>query len=490
MRRRFLSSLSCVLVTVALAVTGCSLTSSGSSSVAASRSSEVVEFKPIQPEEWKLPNGLTVVYLKDDELPLVRGRLFIRGGDLWGPEAPVGVVGAMGGQMRQGGAGGLSADQLDQSLEELAASVASSFSNEFGGAAFSCLGSDIERVFKIFSDVVLRPRFEGDRLALWKGQALEAIRRRAEDPGTVASIAFSQILYGNTPYGRVEVEKDVAAISRDQMIALHQKFVRPDGAILVVTGRIERAAVEKLVEQHFGAWEPRGSVLPPAPPISTDPKPGVYFITLPFSQASVQMGQLGLPRLTPDYPAIDIFNEVFGSSGFGSRLMQKVRTELGLTYGVSGGIAPGVVKGVNYMFLQTKADSVAAAMEASMGVLAGMQSNPPTEEEMSEKKTAVRNSYVLNFDSIDEIAVRNARLKLLDYPVDYDQTYLEKITSVSPEAVQEVAKKRWDRSKFIFVVVGNEAAYANLQKAMAERSHALHGFDLVKMRFESALVRE
>lgn len=490
MRRRFFCSLSCVLVAVALGVSGCSLTSETAASRAVSRSSEVSEFKPIQPEEWQLANGLKVVYLKDDELPLVRGRLFIRGGSLWGPESPVGIVGAMGEQMRQGGAGQLSADQLDQALEELAASVGSSFSGEFGGAAFSCLGSDIDRVFKIFSDVVLRPRFEGDRLSLWKGQALEAIRRRSEDPSTVASIAFAQILYGNTPYGRVEVERDIAAISRDQMFSLHQKFVRPDGAILVVTGRIDRPAVEKLVEEHFGAWEPRGSALPPAPPITIDPKPGVYFITLPFSQASVQMGQLGVPRLTPDYPAIDIFNEVFGSSGFGSRLMQRVRTELGLTYGVSGGIAPAVVKGVNYMFLQTKAESVAAAMEASMGVLAGMQAQPPTDEEMGEKKTAVRNSYVLNFDSIDEIAVRNARLKLLEYPSDYDQTYLEKIGGVSKNAVQEVAQKRWDPSTFVFVVVGNDAAYASLQKAMAERTSALHRFDLVKMRFESALVRD
>jgi predicted Zn-dependent peptidase len=466
------------------------MTAGRGSSAASSRSLEVAEFKPIQPEEWKLANGMTVIYLKDDELPLVRGRLFIRGGALWGPQSPVGIVGAMGEQMRQGGAGALSADQLDQELEELAASVSSSFSSEFGGAAFSCLGSDVDRVFKIFSDVVLKPHFEGDRLALWKGQALEAIRRRSEDPSTVASIAFAQIVYGDTPYGRVEVEKDVAAISREQLQSLHQKFVRPDGALLVVTGRIDKAAVEKLVEQHFGAWEPRGSALPPAPPVAVDPKPGIYFINLPFSQASVQMGQLGLPRLTPDYPAIDIFNEVFGSSGFGSRLMQKVRTELGLTYGVSGGIAPGVVKGVNYVFLQTKAESVAAAMAESVGVLVGMQAAPPTDEEMSEKKTAVRNSYVLNFDSIDEIAVRNARLKLLNYPSDYDQTYLEKITAVSPDAVRDVAQRRWDPSKFVFVVVGNDAAYASLQRAVAEQKGPLHGFDLVKMRFESALVKE
>ena len=454
----------------------------------ASRVAEVAQFSPVVPEEWKLSNGLTVLYLKDDELPLVRGRLFIRGGSLWGPDSPRGAVGAMGDQMRQGGAAGLSADSLDLQLEELAAAVTSSFSAEFGGVSFSCLQGDVDRVFEIFSDVALRPRFEGDRLSLWKGQAIEGIRRRKEDPSTVASIAFTQLVYGDTPYGRVTVERDVSSISREILVLLHKEFVQPEGALLVVTGRIERADAERLIEKHFGSWEARGSVLPPPPPVPNEPAPGIYFITLPFSQASVQMGQLGVPRLTPDYPAIDIFNEIFGSSGFGSRLMQKVRTELGLTYGVYGAISPGTVRGVNSIFLQTKADSVAPAIKESLAVLQGLQAEVPRREEMEEKKTALRNSYILNFDSLDEIAIRRARLKLLEYPADYDQTYLPKIGAVTPEDVRTVAQSRWDEGKFVVVVVGNEAAYKALESSLQKGDGWKIPFDLKKLRFESAIV--
>ncbi len=485
MRTRIIAALlSLALVTSS----GCSLGGLSTDRAAVSRADEVAQFKPIQPEEWRLENGLRVVYLKDDELPLVKGRLFIRGGSLWGPSSPVGAVSAMGDQMRQGGAGSRSADMLDQELEELAASVSSSFSTEFGGVAFSSLASDLDKVFPIFADVALRPRFEGDRLALWKGQSLESIRRRAEDPSAVASIAFTQLLYGDSPYGRVTVERDVQSISRDLLVSLHQKFVKPDGALLVVTGRVDRVVVENLVERHFGSWKARGELLPPAPAVNYEPKPGIYFIELPFSQAAVQMGHLGVPRLTPDYPAIDMFNEVFGTSGFGSRLMQKVRTELGLTYGVYGGIAPAVVKGVNYVFLQTKADSVAPAIQESIGVLSKLQAAPPTEEEMEEKKTAIQNSFVLNFDSIDDIAVRNARLKLLEYPADYDQTYLSKVEKVTPISVQEVAQNRWDAKKFVIVVVGNETAYQRLERAMTDKNDPLDTLPLYKLRFESAIV--
>jgi predicted Zn-dependent peptidase len=107
---------------------------------------------------------------------------------------------------------------------------------------------------------------------------------------------------------------------------------------------------------------------------------------------------------------------------------------------------------------------------------------------MDEKRTAIGNSFVLNFDSIDEIAVRNARLTLLNYPKDYDQTYLAKIGEVTAEGVREVAQKRWDPSKFVIVVVGNSAAYANLQKAMGTAKSGVGRFGLNKLRFESAIL--
>jgi zinc protease len=295
-------------------------------------------------------------------------------------------------------------------------------------------------------------------------------------------------MYGDTPYGRVTVERDIAEISRDLLVSLHRDFVKPDGAIMVITGRINRQDAQRLVEKHFGGWQARGSALPAPPPVPTEPTPGIYFITLPFSQASVQMGQLGVPRLTPDYPAIDMFNEIFGTSGFGSRLMQKVRTELGLTYGVYGGISPGVVRGTNSIFLQTKAESVAPAIKESLAVLTGLQERPPLTGEMEEKKNALRNSYVLNFDSLDEIAIRRARLKLLEYPADYDKTYLPKIGVVTPEDVQQVAQSRWQEKSFVVVVVGNEAAYRALESSLRSGEGWKKPFELKRLRFESAIV--
>lgn len=457
-----------------------------------SRADEVASFKPVVPEVWKLANGLEVIYLPDDELPLVRGRLFMRGGSLWTPTAPNGAVVAMGEQMRSGGIAALSADDLDKELEKLAAGIITSFGAEFGSAAFSCLASDFDTVFKIFSEVLLSPRFESDKLALWKGQALEGIRRRKEDAATVAGTAFNQILYKGTPYGQVTLSSDVAKITRTELQRLHKELVKPDGAVLVITGRVSKGEIADTVERFLGGWKSRGTPLPPPPAVDNEPKPAIYFVELPFSQATIYAGQLGVPRLTPDAPAIEVFNEVFGSSGFGSRLMQRVRTDRGLTYSIFGGIAPGTVKGSNYIVAQTKAESVGEALTESVQVLKELQQVAVPESDLVERKVGIKNSFVFNFESADNVAGRLAKLRLLGYPEDYDATYLPRIEAVSPKDVMEVANNRWNPEKFAVVIVGNETAYQRvlaLKASQSETSAAkiLRGFEVVKLGFDQAL---
>lgn len=450
---------------------------------------EVESFKPVEPVRWQLPNGLTVLYLEDNELPIAKGKLFLRGGSLWVNQDRLAAISAMGDQLRQGGAGKLDADQLDLELEKLAANVSSAFGSEFGSVSFNCLSDDLDRVFEIFSDVALRPRFNRERIALWKGQALEGIRRRAEDPSTVASLSYTQLLYKDTPYGRVIIEPDVARVDSAALHALHKEFVRPNGAILVITGRISKDKATQLVNAHFGSWAKReNGDLPPPPPVPHEPLPGVYFIKLPFAQTTVQMGQLGVPRLTPDYPAIDLFNEVFGSGGFGSRLMKRIRTELGLSYGTYGGIAPGAVRGNNYIFIQTKSESTAQAIVESMKVLGEMQNSPLPEAELEERKRSITKSFIFNFESPEAVIGRRARLELLKFPDDFDATYLPKIEMIGPPAVSDVAKNRWDLSKFVVVIVGNEGALKAVEEMMKNPPKVLQGMPFTQATFDSSLI--
>lgn len=445
-------------------------------------------YHPPPAEEWTLPNGLTVLFLRNPELPMVSGTLYIKGGALWEPRQKPGLLAATGNLMRQGGAGEVSADQLDRTLNQLSASISTSFGEELGIMNFSCLSSDVEQVLPLFSQVIQRPRFEQERLNLLRGMALEGIRRRRDDPGTIASTSFNQVLFAGTVYGQVIGERDVKNLARTDLIAAHREFVRPDGAYLVVSGDIARGDLERLVRDNFSSWQPRGAGMPPPPPIDTELEPAIYFVEMPFEQSTVIFGQRGVPRLTPDTLAIEGFNKIFGSLGFGSRLMNRIRSDLGLVYGISGSISPGVVQGENLVYLQTKAPSTGQAIVESLAILKSMQEGPILESEMKLMKDTSVNSFVFKFDTPGELVQRYALLRLLGYPADYDLRYIPGIKALTPEDIIEVARKRWQTESFVYVVTGNKTAYDSLLAAKEKEQSPLAGVRLIRAEFTDRLV--
>lgn len=450
--------------------------------------SEIMSYRPPAPQVFSLANGMTVYLLENTELPLVEGSLLIPGGSLWTDANEKGAASAMGSLMRTGGAGKRGPGELDRELEKLAASVDSSMGPENGAISFSCLSDDLDAVFGIFSDVVLHPRFDAGRLELMKMRSMEEIRRRADNPSAIAGISFRQLMYGDTPYGYVAGSADVARMNPRVVKKLFERFIRPQGAILAVSGNVNRPRLESLASRYFGSWENGGgSVSLEAPPVNSDPGPAIYFIDKPFQQATVYMGELGVPRFTPDWYDILIFNEVFGSGGhFGSRLMKEIRSDAGLVYSINGGVNPALSRGLNYIAFQTKAESTGDAVVRSLEVLRRMQAQPLSEEELRHASSSLVNSFIFKFDAPSDVVQRKAMQQIMHFPPDYDDTYIERIKGVTPASVQQVARQRWHPERFVIVVVGDSRAYSSLARLSGE-GEPLRGYPIKRADFGEEL---
>jgi len=434
-----------------------------------------------------MPNGLEVLFLPDGEIPMVRGTLLVRAGGLWEASDRVGSSGALAHLMRAGGAGNRTADALDRDLEKLSASIGATSGAESTAFSFACLSGDLDPVLGILSEVVLRPRFEEARLDLWKGQSLEAVRRRTDEPNTVAGLAFGELLYGWGPYGRYPLESDVRRISRSLLLELHRETIVPDGAIFAVTGAVSRQRIEELVGRYFGGWTAAGRAPRAAPPIEGEPRPGIYHVELPVVQSTIYLGQQGVPRLTEDYIAIDGFNEIFGASGFGSMLMQRIRTELGLAYSIYGAIMPGPVRGKNIIAVQTKAESSGMALVETLRVLHQVRTTEVSPEKLAEAKRSIANSFIFRFDDLEELLSRRALQTYLKYPADYDTAYLPRVAALTPAEVRQVGMRRWDPSRLVIVVVGDKKAYAAVEAAIAGGAPELAGYTLESLTFSGRL---
>jgi zinc protease len=415
-------------------------------------------FKPQQPKRIELSNGLVIFLQEDHELPFINGSILIRGGSRDEPADKVGLVTMYGQTWRTSGTATIDGDKLDDQLELKAARIETSGGSANTSLRWSSLKGDFDTVFASATDLLLHPAFKADKLSLAKRQMDTGISRRNDDASGIAIREAIKLVYGpSSPYARQAEYSTVAAVTLDDLRAWHDRTVQPNGMIVSVSGDFDSAAMEQKLRAAFEPL-PRGQVLATEKITFTDPKPGINFANKDdVNQSNVLIVGLGTERSNPDYYALSVMNEIF-SGGFSSRVVQNVRTKLGLAYSVDGAFGASYDHpGIFYVIAGTKSASTVAATKAMLDEVNRLKTVPPTAAELSKAKDDLLNSFIFRYDSPEKILGEQVTLAFYGYPSDFLEKYKEGIEKVTAADVSRVANKYVDQSKLGIVIVGNQS---------------------------------
>jgi zinc protease len=418
-------------------------------------------FSMPQPKRIALSNGMVIFLEEDHELPLISGRALIRGGARDVSPDKTGLAGILGAAWRTGGTQAQTGDQLDDFLAARAARVETGVGSDSASVSMDILKGDLDAVFPIWLEILRNPAFRAEKIELAKTQANAGIARRNDNPGGISGRESVKLGYGSdSPYARQSEYATIAAITHDDLVAFHDRFVHPNNIIVSFIGDFDSAAVEKRLRDAFASW-PRGTQAPKAPPAFTSAaKPGLYFVAKDeVTQASISMVHPGTTRDNPDYPALVVLNEVF-SGGFSGRLMANLRSQKGLTYGVGGGVGanwdyPGLFR----VSMATKSGSTLESLAALRAEVAKLTTAPVTPQELSLAKESILNAYVFQLDTRAKALSQRVLLEFYGYPADWYTTYPAKIEKVTAADVQRVAQKYVHPDQLAVLVVGNESDF-------------------------------
>jgi zinc protease len=413
-------------------------------------------FNPQQPKRIQLSNGMVVFLQENHELPIVGGTMRIRGGSIYEPAEKTGLTDIYGTVWRTGGTTKRTGDQLDDFLEARAAKVETGADDDSSTVSFNCLKGDFEDVFAVFNEVLREPAFRQDKIDLIKRQLDGIISRRNDDTDDIASREAEKLAYGkDNPYTRVDEYATIAAVTREDLVNWHQTYVNPSNIIFGVYGDFDLVQMEQLIRKTFESW-PDGARAREPKIEFTPAKPGIYFVAKDdVDQSNVQLVGLGITRKDPDYYAVVVMNEVL-SGGFASRLVNNLRSKLGLAYSVSGGVGSGWDhRGMDDFSMATKSSTTKDAIVGLQHELNDLIAHPPTPEEMKRSKDAILNSFVFNFDSKQKVLAEKMRYEFYGYPLDFLETFRSQIEKVTIDDVNRVAKKYIHPEGYPTLVVGN-----------------------------------
>ncbi len=406
---------------------------------------------------FTLPNGIKLYMLENHELPLVRGSALVRTGNLFDPADKVGLATITGMVMRTGGTSDKTGDQLDEQLENIAASVETSIDESFGTASFSCLKGNADEVLGVFRDVLTSPGFRQNKIDLAKTELRSGISRRNDDPHGIVEREFTDTVYGrNTPYGWQPEYATIDRITRDDVAGFYQRYFFPGNVMLAVTGDFSAAEMKAKLEKLFAGWTVKQPPVPPFPSLDAKAERGIFLATkTDVDQTFFSLGHLGGELRDRDYPALEVMADILGG-GFHSRLVQRVRTKLGYAYDVSA------YWGANYdhagLFQvsgSTKSASSVDTIKVIEEEIEKIRTSPVTAEELESAKQTVANSFVFNFDTPAKTLNRMLRYDYYGYPRDFIDRYQRAIQAVTREDVLRVARERLHSKDFTIVAVGN-----------------------------------
>jgi len=409
---------------------------------------------------YQLDNGMVVYLMEDHELPLVSGSAFFYTGDRLEPGDKVGLGELVGTVMRTGGTQKHSADELNQLLEQRAASVETGISTTAGSASFSSLTEDLPTVLNLFSEVMREPVFAPEKIDLAKTQLRGAIARRNDEPEEIAGREFRKLIYGQeSPYARTVEYATLDNISREDLQTFYQKYFYPNNMLLGIVGDFDTQTMRQLIQQQFGNWKPNPQLQrPKLPAVSQSKQGGVFFVNQPqLTQSNIYMGHLGGQFNNPDYPALDVLNGVL--NGFGGRLFNQVRSRQGLAYSVDATWNPAYdYPGMFIAGGQTRSDATVPFIKSVFAEIERIRTQPITAAELTYAKESVLNSFVFNFQSPSQTLSRLMRYEYYGYPNDFIFRYQRAIETTTIEDVQRVAQKYLQPQKIVTLVVGNATA--------------------------------
>lgn len=418
---------------------------------------ELPAFSLPKPTRTVLPNGLVVLVMEDHELPLVSVTARVRTGSLLEPADKLGVASMTGAQMRAGGTRALAPDALDRFLEDRAASIETGIGSDAGTAGMSVLKQDFVEVLQVFSDVLRQPRFDPARMEVAKRAAEAGIARQNDDPNGIASREFGKLMYGaDSPFARTSTYATVQAITRDDLVAWHARYLHPDQTILAVHGDITQAEALAAIRKVFGDWPrgPKQTITFPDPPKQS--ATGVYEVVKDdVAQASIRIGHMGSLKSTdPDYYAVQVLNEVLSGS-FTSRLFSTVRTQKGLAYSVGGAVGSQFTRVAPFsMGTSTKTATTAETIETLIAEARRIVAEPPTAQEIELAKQAILNSFIFSSATTEQVLGQQLTYEYYGVPLDWMERYRAGIEKVTPADTARVAKQYIKPEQFAILVVG------------------------------------
>ncbi len=414
-------------------------------------------------ESFSLENGLKVIVVENHKIPRVSFSLTVDMGAI--QEKEFAGYTDMAGQLLSKGTQSKTKAQIDEEVDFMGASLRTNSRGMFAAS----LRKHTDNLLKIMSDVLLNPSFPEEEFMKIKKQTLSGLASSKDDPNAIASNVAAVLRYGKDhPYGEIVTEKTVENITIDKCLEYYNNNFKPNISYLIVVGDITVDEAKPLVEQYFGDWANGYVQKKKFDTPKTPEKTSVDFVNKAGAVQSIVSVTypVDLKPGAEDEIKTRVLNTMLGGY-FASRLNANLREEKAYTYGAGSSLASDEEIGYFAAGASVRNEVTDSSIVQVLYELNKIRDEKADADEMTLVKNYLSGSFARSLENPQTVARFALNTIRYNLPEDYYATYLEKLSAVTAEDVQVMAKKYITPENAYILVVGNKDEVAEKLEAIA-----------------------
>jgi zinc protease len=412
------------------------------------------QVSPTQAQVVVSPGGIEAWHVQSDVVPLIAVAFTFEGGSAQDPADKPGVA-QMLSRLLDEGAGAYDSDAFQERLAARAIELSFNAGNDALGGSLKTLVKHADEAFDLLRLALTEPRFEDSAIERVRAQTIAGLRYQQNDPGVMATRRFFAEGFGGHPYGHPTsgTVESVAAITRDDLIALHSSIVTKGRVKIAVVGAIDAQRLGTLLDKVFGGL-PEAAPLSAVAPTALAQRGSRFVVDLDVPQSVIRFGTNGISWRDPDFIPAYVLNHVLGGGAFTSRLFQEVREKRGLAYSVGTSLVSYRSAAMTWGYTATKNERVAECLSVIADEMARLKTDGPTDDELQKAKNYLTGSYALGFDTSTKIAHNLAQIAFEGLGIDYVARRNPLVSAVTQADIRRAAERTLGDGNLLVVIAG------------------------------------
>lgn len=415
-----------------------------------------IKFNIPEIRNFTLSNGLKVLFVQREFLPIIRMNLITGCGSIFDPTEKNGLANLFS-MMIDEGAGDYNALDLSEEFDILGSSFNASCNHDNIFLSVRTLSENFKRSLELFSLIILKPHFNDQDFQRERRKIEVKLLQQKDEPEELAYLAFGHLVHGkNNPYAFPihGYDDSINKINIDEIKEFYQSNFSPYNSNLIVVGNISEEKLIGSLENRLNNWSSTSNLDVPKFEFIKNKKSVSILNKEGAVQTEIRVGHRSSSRNTQDYFSKTMMNTILGGQ-FTSRINLNLREAKGFTYGATSNFSYYKNSGEFCVSTSVSSENTLAAVNEILKELENIKIGV-TPEELDFARSSIIRKFPAQFESDGQIASNLSLLAIQNLPNDYFDKYTDNIRNASIEEVNQAAVKNILLDEISIVLVGDK----------------------------------